>query len=136
MQKITELGGICVYGIDTLFASGRESGLTPMQVCERLCIRETPISFESDTYAPDVILLRSKTAEGERETKRTFQLPCNRGQRDYEIHFLSNGDLLVRKESYLYICTHKNDIPKVLTWKSVPSDIEDVLRVATVHTLE
>ena len=107
MNNLASVGGVCVFG------TGADKWT---QEVGRL-IGETPAIFDSDVYSPD-------TSFGD---DAHFELPCHRGQKDYEIHLLESGDAIVLKEGRVYRCTHRDGKPRVLTFDPVPADKQDAL---------
>jgi len=55
-----------------------------------------------------------------------FELPCHRGQKDYEIHLLESGDVLVIKDKCMYLCTHRDEMPYVLAFYPTLADKHNV----------
>lgn len=107
MNSLASLGGVRVFGIEAdkwTQSTGRLIGTT-------LAV------FDSDVSSPD-------TSFGD---NAHFELPCHRGQRDYEIHLLESGDAIVLKDGCMYHCTHRDGKPRVLTFDPVPADKQDAL---------
>ncbi len=68
--------------------------------------------FDSDVFYPDVSTGKDKH----------FELPCHRGQGDYQIHILENEEALIVKDGSVFLCTLHGGLPVVLKFDPVPVD--------------
>lgn len=98
MFTIEEAGGVRLYAGDNSW--GNEGGMIGKSFAE----------FDPDVYWPCV-------------SGTVFLLPKHRGQRNYQIHLLETG-ALVLKEGCAFLCTHINEKPRVIEFvvKSTQSD--------------
>lgn len=99
MIILKELGGIRIFG------KNAEGWLKENQ----RWIQECSVEFDSDVYSPDV-------------DTGSFLFPAHRGQMDYQVHLLENGSALVIKEGRIYLCVKVEEVPRVITFTTVPSD--------------
>jgi hypothetical protein len=105
MNTLADLGGVRVFGIEAAKWSDAASRF----------IGTTPAVFDSDVPWPDISFGKNPH----------FELPCHRGECDYEIHLLESGDAIIIKNGKMFQCTHRNGKPRVLTFLPVPADRED-----------
>jgi hypothetical protein len=109
MITLTDLGGIQVHGPDA------EAWLDE----EHRSIDTLPVVFDSDDYYPHTRDLM-------------FVFPANRGQDNYQIHLLTNGNVAVLKEDRVFICTVVKNRPQVINFLAVPSHL---LLTRLLHSL-
>lgn len=106
MLTISEVGGVRVFGKEEIAWSSADN----RRIGSSLAV------FDSDVYSPDTEM-SSGTPH--------FVLPCHRGKKGYEIHLTESDEAFVLKEGRVYLCTHHDGKPRVLTYTPVPADRQE-----------
>lgn len=98
MLELKKLGGIQILG----------PGADEWKKHAGWKIHGHPVVFDSEVYTPGIC-------------SGYFQLPTYRGQYNYTIHLLEDGNVFVMKEGKLYLCTVVDTKPHIIIFTETDS---------------